>query len=327
MLAADSVLSAVIRMIGGRIDGNDVSTMDLTLARTFLEVVSSGNFSAASERLHVTQSTVSARIRTLEDALGQPLFVRNKSGAVLTPTGRRFQRHAAQMLRSWEHAREEVGVPDGYEAVLRVGGEAGLWMRLLYRWIPWMQAYASNVALRVESGTPDVLMQHLIEGTHDLGVMYTPQSRPGLIVELLVEEDLVLVCTPDASGQESDGAPAPGYIHIDWGREFHIHHAASFPDYQMPGLLVGMGTLAFRHVLENGGSGYFPDSLVREHVAREELRIVENAPCFSLPIYVVYPAAHDRYVHDVALYGLRQTVAVGTNETQRSWADCGRMRG
>lgn len=43
--------------------------MDTELARTFLAVVNAGNSVAAAERLHVTQSTVSARIQTLEQQL------------------------------------------------------------------------------------------------------------------------------------------------------------------------------------------------------------------------------------------------------------------
>lgn len=45
--------------------------MDTVLARTFLEIVAAGNFGRAAERLHVTQTAVSARVRTLEDQLGQ----------------------------------------------------------------------------------------------------------------------------------------------------------------------------------------------------------------------------------------------------------------
>jgi DNA-binding transcriptional LysR family regulator len=58
--------------------------MDTELARTFLTVVEAGNFISAAERLHVSQSTVSTRIHTLEDLLGCVLFVRNKAGTTLT---------------------------------------------------------------------------------------------------------------------------------------------------------------------------------------------------------------------------------------------------
>ncbi len=47
--------------------------MDVDRARTFLEIVHTGSFLKASDRLHVTQTTVSARIRTLEEELGRQL--------------------------------------------------------------------------------------------------------------------------------------------------------------------------------------------------------------------------------------------------------------
>jgi DNA-binding transcriptional LysR family regulator len=284
--------------------------VDLILARTFLEVVAVGNFSNAAERLYCTQSTVSARIKALEDELGRELFVRNKAGAVLTPAGRQFQRHAAQLLRTWEHARQDVAVPQGYAALLRVGSEAGLWMRLLYRWIPWMQEHEPQVALRIEDGSPDVLMHHLVEGTHDLAVMYTPQSRPGLKVTQIAVEDLVLVMTPDRAAEAANGdMPAPGYVYVDWGREFNLAHRTYYPEFEIPGLMIGIGMLAYRHVMDCGGSGFFPRSLVQPHLDDGSLVAVDEGPTFPLPIYAVHPAGGDIAVIERALAGLRNFVA------------------
>jgi LysR family transcriptional regulator, flagellar master operon regulator len=64
--------------------------MDIELAGTFLEIVSTGSFVRTSERLNVGQTTVSARMRLLEQQLGRSLFVRNKSGAALTPAASGF---------------------------------------------------------------------------------------------------------------------------------------------------------------------------------------------------------------------------------------------
>jgi len=83
--------------------------MDTELARTFLAVIATGSFVDASQRLHITQSTVSSRIQRLEEQLGTELFVRNKAGTTLTPAGRQFQRHAALLTRPVEQARQEIG--------------------------------------------------------------------------------------------------------------------------------------------------------------------------------------------------------------------------
>ena len=280
--------------------------MQVELARTFLEVVATGSFIEAAERLHVTQSTVSTRIRSLEEDLGRPMFVRNKSGAALTPPGAQFQRHALAIIRIWEQARQDASVPPGHMRLLRIGGEAGLWNRLLYRWVPWMRANARDIALRCELGLSHGLIHDLIEGLLDVGVMYTPQSRVGLKVELLVSEELILLEADSPPGQDWPG----DRIYVDWGQEFHRSYRLHFPDEPGPGLLVGLGTLGFEHLLRHGGSGYFPRTLASPHIAAKRIRVVNDAPTFALPIYVVYPEQGDMTVIGRALDGLRELVTV-----------------
>jgi DNA-binding transcriptional LysR family regulator len=287
--------------------------MQVELARTFLEVVATGSFVEAAERLHVTQSTVSTRIRALEQELGRPLFIRNKAGAVLTPAGAQFQRHAIAIIRLWEQARQDAAVPSGHTALLRIGGEAGLWNRLLYKWVPWMRANARNIALRCELGLSDGLIHNLVEGLLDVGVMYAPQSRPGLIVDVLVQEELVLL---DAVAPKDQDWPAD-YIYVDWGQEFHRSHRLRFPDRPSPGLFVGLGTLGFEHMLQHGGSGYFPRTLASPHIASGRVRLVADAPVFTLPIYVVHPADANADVIAPALAGLRAIVRREQAQTAR----------
>lgn len=50
--------------------------MDISVARTFLEVVKTGSFVGAAANLNLTQTAVSARIRVLEDQLDRPVFIR-----------------------------------------------------------------------------------------------------------------------------------------------------------------------------------------------------------------------------------------------------------
>jgi DNA-binding transcriptional LysR family regulator len=87
--------------------------MNIEHLRTFLEIAETGNFNRAAERLHVTQSTVSARIRTLEEQLDRSLFVRARNGAELTAAGRHFQRYALTTVRAWQQARQRIALPEG----------------------------------------------------------------------------------------------------------------------------------------------------------------------------------------------------------------------
>ena len=211
--------------------------MDVTLARTFLAVVESGSFVDAANIVHVTQSTVSMRIKALEEQLGRTLFERSKAGAALTLTGQRFHRHALSMVRVWEQARMEVSLPDGYQSAITIGGQFSLWDGFLLRWLSLSRQRAPDIAIRTQIGFSEMLMQNLIDGTLDLAVMYTPQSRPGFEVEKLFEEELVLV----TSAPQPEKGPGRNYIYIDWGPEFQADHSLNFPENLNSGHLHGIG--------------------------------------------------------------------------------------
>jgi LysR family transcriptional regulator, flagellar master operon regulator len=265
--------------------------MDTEFARTFLAVTAAGSFIGAAERLHVTQSTVSARIRTLEQQLGCRLFERNKTGATITDAGRRFQKHAALLVRTVEHAQHDIGLPRGFRDSVVVGARIGLWDGLLLDWLGALRPAMPDISFRAEIGFEADLMQGLIDGRIDIAVMYTPQRRPRLELRPLLDERLVLVASPAA------GAEAP-YIYVDWGPEFYAQHNASFPDAPGPALSVNVGWLGLRYLLDHGGSGYFPLRTVARLVGDGRLVRVANAPEFVLPAWLVCPEDRNRRLID-----------------------------
>jgi DNA-binding transcriptional LysR family regulator len=283
--------------------------MDITLARTFLAICDSGSFVKAADHLYITQSTVSTRIKLLEDLLGQPLFVRNKKGATLTPSGAQFMPFAEKLIQTWEHARHEVGLPEDYKGVLSIGTELTLWERLLVRWIPWIQSAVPDLALRVHSGTATSLSHLLIEGLLDIAVTYTPQHRTGVAVEKLAEEDLVLI----SSEKGTAGPREPGYIYVDWGPEFSIDHMNAFPNTAPPKLVVDYAPLALQHIIANGGAAYLPVRLVKSRLDDSSLFLID-APVFPRPLYVVYTEGDDNQRYQTALQGLRYVIAAETKE-------------
>lgn len=287
--------------------------MDVELARTFLAVIESGSFVEAAARVHVTQSTVSMRIKTLERQLGKALFERSKAGASLTAAGVQFHKHALAMVRVWEQARLEVSLPPGYDTALTVGGPYSLWDGFLLPWVSRMRRTAPSIAIRTQVGPSGVLMQRLVEGMMDIGVMYTPESRPGFEVELLFEEHLVLVSSENRGGRGGGRAdrasPGRNYVYIDWGPEFQADHSLNFPDLSTPGLYMELGSLSLEYLLNNRASGYFPKRLVERHLAGGAVKLVPQAPSFSYPAYVVYPVDADDHGVARALKNLRRIAA------------------
>jgi LysR family transcriptional regulator, flagellar master operon regulator len=283
--------------------------MDIELARTFLAIVEVGSFVRAAERLNITQTAVSARIKSLEEQLRRPVFVRNKSGASLTAAGEQFLRYAPTLVQVWERARHQVALPAGRRAVLTLGGELSLWNPLLLKWMVWMRRSAPDVALRTQVGLPDGLIHQVADGVLDIAVVHAPRHWPGLKVEMIFEEKLVLVTT------DTDGADVtdPEYVYVDWGPDFAEHHGMSFPRFSSPGLFVGLGPLGLDYILEVGGAGYFRQRAVQPHLTNGHLRLVPGAPEFLHPVHAVHSEERgDADLVHTALEGLRELARAET---------------
>jgi len=89
----------------------------------FDEIVSSGSYARAAERVHVTQPALSKAIRLLEEDLGVPLLERGRRGVGLRPTseGEVVLRHARQLLEGRERMLSELKALRGLK-----GGELRL---------------------------------------------------------------------------------------------------------------------------------------------------------------------------------------------------------
>ncbi|HMN73498.1 MAG TPA: LysR family transcriptional regulator [Rhodoblastus sp.] len=278
--------------------------MDVTQARTFLEIAESRSFVAAAERLHVTQTAISARVRALEDLLGRRLFVRNKAGARLTPAGERLVRHATTMVQVWERARQQVALPRGREDGVSIGGELSLWHPLLADWLVWMHRECPEIALRAEVDNPASLLTRVQDGSLDLAVLYNPPARPNLVAELLREEKLVLVTT------SPNGELNPEhYIHVDWSPVFAVSHQSAFPELGNPPVSISLGPLALTYLLSVGGCGYFRFGAVRPFLANGQLQRVKSAPEFSHSTYAVYAERSDNDLIHKVRRGLNHVAA------------------
>ncbi|ASK34538.1 LysR family transcriptional regulator [Alcanivorax sp. N3-2A] len=274
--------------------------MDIDLARTFLEIVRTGSFMAAAERLHVTQTTVTARVQNLEGQLGCRLFVRNRGGARLTANGEQFAAHAGQLVRTWDAARRALPLPEGAGQVLTLGGEISLWNPLLQNWLLALRRRYQDVAVRVEVGERASLHEKVEHGVVDAALVHQPDYWPGMQVEQLMEEKLILVRHRD------NDAP---YVYVDWGADFRKQHDSAWPERSRASVNVDLGPLALQYLLQQGGSGYFRTRVVQPHLESGALERVDAAPEFSYPVYLVYSRNQVSPLTSAAIDILREVAA------------------
>ena len=95
--------------------------MDIADLKTFEAVARLGGMNRAAAELHTVQSNVTARIRSLEQQLGSPLFQRHSRGVALTPAGRRLLPYAERIGRLMADARRAVADDGKPRGALNVG--------------------------------------------------------------------------------------------------------------------------------------------------------------------------------------------------------------
>ncbi len=259
--------------------------MNINHMKAFLEVASNGNFQIAAENLYITQSTVSARIKALEDQLNTQLFVRKRDGSELTSAGRNFIRYATSAVRAWEQAKLEVALPDELDGMIALGVQMNLWQQITPQWIERLKTNAPEIGTRVVMDYSDSLLTQLSDGILDLTLTYIPRQQADITSEKLLEDSLVLVATKPRK-VHTDWVE--DYVFVDWGTEFREEHKRAYPGTQAPRLSVGLGMVGLDYILKYGGAGYFPERMVEDLVSKGRLFYVEDAPKFSRPVYLSY---------------------------------------
>ena len=286
------------------------TSMDIELARTFLEIVRSGSLVSAAERLHVTQTAITARVQKLEQQLSCQLFIRSRSGASLTADGEAFVVYANQLVQTWEAARRDLPLPEGCHQVLHIGGEVSLGYPMVLDWVSALHRSMPSHAIRNEVSDGESLLRKLEMGVLDAVLVYQPTYGPGLQVEQLMEEKLIRIRRKDK--------PEP-YIYIDWGQAFRRQHDAALPECARPALSFNLGPLALQFILENGGSGYFRTRVVQSYLDSGIFERVPQAPEFTYPTYLVHARERDTEALQQAFRILRQLVADGDSDWSQRW--------
>ena len=82
--------------------------MDAKQIRFFLEIARTGSFTSAAKKLFISVPGLVKSMDKLEDELGAPLFVRQRTGVCLSPAGRTLEQMAPAYLRQTETIRAEV---------------------------------------------------------------------------------------------------------------------------------------------------------------------------------------------------------------------------
>ena len=257
--------------------------MQIDLIDTFLDLVETRSFNRSADRLGVTQSTISARVKALETALESRLFNRSRAGTDLTTEGLRFETHARRLRQEWTAAQRSVA-PSGEAALtLRLGIQNDLAAVYLGPMTAEFRRALPQTAFYIESDYSTQMCSDLISGALDFAVMFTPKPHPDLYFQSVGELTYLLISSDtDARAQ----IRPEGMIFAHFSPAFEHAHRDALPEWAGAPLSVGQSTAVASLLTALGGAGYVMEEQARVMVAGGRFRRVTDAPALTQPVYV-----------------------------------------
>ena len=179
--------------------------MNLRHLETFKAVYEERSFTRAAERLEVSQPTVSANIRTLEEELGTPLF--DRLGRTIQPTraGDLLQRHARRLLELFRVMEDDV---DQYLHGVRGRLELGASTIPGEYWLPHLigpfHELHPEISVSVEIHDTEEILERVRDGRLEAGIVGARRPDPKLEFQRLVDDRLLLLVAPSSRWAEGD---------------------------------------------------------------------------------------------------------------------------
>ena len=278
--------------------------MDINDFKTFLEVCRTRHFGQAAKNLCVTQSTISARIKSIEEQLDTKLFTRERNNIQLTSTGERMQQYAEIITTSWNQARQEIGAAKASQIAFTIGGLPSLWDISLQNWLHMLVHSHQELAFHAEIHGADTLCRRITQKTMDIAFLFDHINSDMLVCQPILKIDLILVAS--TSGLNVNDAISNNYIMVDWGTAFVNQHTQHFADIARPHLHVSHGRIALDYILANGGNAYLAEPMVADYVKNAEVHAVANAPVIKRTAYSIYNKTSDKLDLIVSLLNMPQ---------------------
>jgi LysR family transcriptional regulator, flagellar master operon regulator len=256
--------------------------MQIELIDTFLDLCETRSFNRSAERLGVTQSTVSGRIRTLETTLGRPLFVRSRAGTELTTEGLRFEPHARALRRSWAEALNATRDSGQGGVTLRIGIQHDLVGDHFADLIREFRQLLPDATFLFEADYSTQMCSDLVSGLQDIALLYSPRIHPDLYFETVGEIWYDMIST---DAETLAGIGQDRYILGNYSPAFAATHAALHPNLGAATLSVGQNAAMTGLLRSLGGSAYVLRDAARALVATGAARAVGDATPIAQTVF------------------------------------------
>lgn len=268
--------------------------MQFEQLEAFLAVVQTKNFTKASEILHVTQSTITNRIKMLEEHLGVPLFTRNNRHVEITLAGENFKQYAYRLVELKLESEKGVRIDRKFDRFIGIGSTHFLWEYILHPAVDTFRRDHPTTALRMYTAHSIQVIQKMLDGIVDISVTFIEPNHNEIEVIPFFKNELVLVGSPSIIHEETmkiEHFDSYTYLHMDWGELFNKWFLKIFGN-QHPALQIDHVSMFIKYLLKGEGIGFLSKSIAKTLIEENKLKMIHLEVYEEIPaqqIYILFP--------------------------------------
>ena len=168
--------------------------MEIKHLQYFIKVTQTGSFTRAADELYMTQPAVSRIIKSLEDEIGMPLFIRSRKKLLLTDAGKVFYEHAQKMEEQFQMLQVSLNsLSNRTKGHIRIGLPSIIDSIFFSRLIASFHKEYPDITFQlIEDGSKGI-EEKVMNEKLDFGVVFLPASHPVFEAYSLGQESLKLI--------------------------------------------------------------------------------------------------------------------------------------
>lgn len=256
----------------------------------FIEVANTLNLSRASERLGISQPSLSVAMKRLEQSIGTQLFIRHKFGVTLTQAGKQLLLQARQLLQSWENTKAQaLASHQEVRGYFTLGCHSTIAIHIVSGFLADFLESHPKLEIHLKHDISRKITEQIINLSIDIGIVVNPIKHPDLIIRK--------ICKDEVTFWVGEGAREIQNMHSKKAIILCEPHLTQTPDLLKKVKKAGITTertmtINSLEVIANltasgCGIGILP-SRVAKAMYPDKLKRIENTPIYSDEICLVY---------------------------------------
>jgi DNA-binding transcriptional LysR family regulator len=254
----------------------------------FLEVANSLNLSRASERLGISQPSLSTAIKRLEQTVGTDILIRQKRGVALTQAGKQLLAHTKQLLQYWSDTKAEtLASHHDVQGSFTIGCHPTVALYYASRFMPKLLEENPRLELHLVHDISRKIVERVINLSIDIGIVINPIKHLDLIIRRIRYDEMALWTNGDNKDILNPSSKKAILIHAtNLAQTQTLLSRCKKQGIYYNQIVTTENLEVIADLTANGcGMGIFPASIAAKY---PNLKRVPNSPTYKDEVCMVY---------------------------------------